>query len=164
MRQSDHLQKLKLGIDKCGQSSASKGIVNAFDFYFAKGTFMIDLMYWGEAKSKLWTGTMDMQIAYKKHRANIYDTTNPGEICCKLSSLLHINIFVYQDSKTFGTDFSNILAIYPSGSNRCIPIVHLTNVNKRHKASRFQSFVLNRYYSKVWSESQQVNMSHKYEP
>ena len=41
---SDHLEKLKLGLDKCGQSSASKGIANALDFFFTKGRFMIDLI------------------------------------------------------------------------------------------------------------------------
>ena len=43
MKQLDHLEKLKLGLDKCGQSSASKGITNAIDFYYKQVTFMIDL-------------------------------------------------------------------------------------------------------------------------
>ena len=105
------------------------------------------------AISKLFTGTKDMQMAYKSHRATIYDSNNPGEICCKLSSLLHLNIFIFKDAKTFGADFSNIMALYPSNSNRCIPIIHWTEVNKRHKASRFQSFILNKYYSKVNNNS-----------
>ena len=108
-----------------------------------------DLINRDRANFKLLTATKDMQSAYESHRANIFDTTNPGEICSKLSSLLHINIFIFKDSKTFGPENSNIMAIYPSGSSRCIPIVHWTEVNKKHKASRFQSFVLNKYYSKV---------------
>ena len=38
---NEFLIKLKLGLEKCGQSSAKKGISNAFDFYYEKGMFTI---------------------------------------------------------------------------------------------------------------------------
>ena len=38
---NEFLVKLKLGLEKCGQSSSKKGISNAFDFYYEKGMFTI---------------------------------------------------------------------------------------------------------------------------
>ena len=81
--------------------------------------------------SKLLTATKDMQMAYESHRANIFDTTNPGEICSKLCSLLHINIYIFENAKFLGAENSNISAIYPSSRNRCIPMVHWTEVRSR---------------------------------
>ena len=161
---SEFLVKLKLGLEKCGQSSSKKGISNSFDFYYEKGMFTIksdwpiltsidpnDLIkpFWSKS-FKLLTATKDEQELYKSKRNEIYSLVNPGEICLKLSELLKINVYIYQDSTQLGIDYKNIKSIYPSpGSNKCIPLIHWTAVNKDKKVSKFQSWRMNKFYSKV---------------
>ena len=110
-----------------------------------------DLIKPFESKSfKLLTATKDEQELYKSKRNEIYSLVNPGEICLKLSELLKINVYIYQDSTQLGIDYKNIKVIYPSpGSNKCIPLIHWTAVNKDKKVSKFQSWRMNKFYSKV---------------
>ena len=67
-----------------------------------------------------------------------------------VSNLMDTNVLVVKNATKLGKNFKNVSAIYPgSKSNKCILIVHFTDVGPTSRVSKFQTWKLSKDNQKV---------------